>query len=105
MTLGSQGLSQRRTSNLEAATSALIATIRHGSGQSARVEAVLWSCWNGNLCDALTGLDANLAKAVVARLAARDHLAGDAADRLGFFQSQQIYRDRAFFLKSAVFLS
>ena len=72
---------QART-NLEAATPALIATIRHGSDQSAKVEAVLWSCWNGALCDALAGLDANLAKTVVAMISARAHLAGDADDML-----------------------
>ena len=66
----------------EAATPALIAAIRHGSGQSAKVEAVLWSCWNGDFCDALAGLDANLAKAVVAMISARAHLAGDADDLL-----------------------
>jgi len=67
---------------LEAATPALIAAIRHGSGQSAKVEAILWSCWNGELCDALAGLDANLAEAAVAMVAARAHLAGDADDLL-----------------------
>ena len=67
---------------LEAATPALITAIRHGSGQSAKVEAVLWSCWNGPLCDALPGLDANLAEAAVAMVAARAHLAGDADDLL-----------------------
>ena len=68
--------------NLEAATPALIAAIRHGSGQSAKVEAILWSCWNGHLCDALAGLDANLAEAAVAMVAARACLAGDADDLL-----------------------
>ena len=68
--------------NLEAATPALVAAIRHGSGQSAKVEAILWSCWNGDLCDALAGLDASLAKAVVAMISARAHLAGDADDLL-----------------------
>ena len=68
--------------NLEAATPALIAAIRHGSGQSAKVEAILWSCWNGHLCDALAGLDENLAEAAVAMVAARAHLAGDADDLL-----------------------
>ena len=68
-----------RTS-LDAATPLLIAAIRHGSGQSAKVEAILWSCWNGDLCDALAGLDANLANAVVAMISARAHLAGDADD-------------------------
>ena len=72
---------QART-NLEAATPALIATIRHGSDQSAKVEAILWSCWNGELCDGLAGLDANLAEAAVAMVAARAHLAGDADDLL-----------------------
>ena len=68
--------------DLEAATPALVAAIRHGSGQSAKVEAILWSCWNGDLCDALASLDANLAKAVVAMIAARAHLAADADDIL-----------------------
>ena len=68
--------------DLEAATPTLVAAIRHGSGQSAKVEAILWSCWNGDLCDALAGLDASLAKAVVAMVAARAHLAGDADELL-----------------------
>ena len=75
-------LASRARTNLEAATPSLIAAIRHGSGQSAKVEAILWSCWNGDLCDALTGLDASLAKAVVAMISARAHLAGDADDLL-----------------------
>jgi hypothetical protein len=67
---------------LEAAIPALVAAIRHGSGQSAKVEAVLWNLWNGELCESLAGLDPNLAEAVVAMIAARAHLAGDADDLL-----------------------
>lgn len=72
---------QART-NLEIAIPSLIAAIRHGSGQSVKVEMILWSCWNGELCDALAGLDANLADAVVKIISARCHLAGDADDLL-----------------------
>ena len=31
---------------------ALTAAIQRGSGQSAKVEAILWNLWNGGLCDA-----------------------------------------------------
>jgi hypothetical protein len=50
---------------------ALTAAIQRGSGQSAKFEAILWSCWNGKLCDALARLEPNLAKAVVTLIAAR----------------------------------
>ena len=71
---------------LEAATPILIDAIRHGSGQSAKLERILWSCWNDdhavNLCDALAGLDAKLAAAVVSMISARAHCGGDADDLL-----------------------
>lgn len=68
--------------NLEAATPMIVAAIRHQSGQSRKVEAILWSAWNGDLCDMLAGLDSNLADAVIQMIAARAHMAGEADDML-----------------------
>lgn len=65
---------------LAAETPRLVDAIRHGSGQSAKIEAILWSIWNGELCDALAGLDTTIAEAVVAMIAARAHMGGDADD-------------------------
>ena len=42
---------------------ALTAAIQRGSGQSAKVEAILWNSWNRKLCETLSGLGANLANA------------------------------------------
>jgi hypothetical protein len=79
--LGRKLADQART-DLTAAMPVLIDAIRHGSGQSAKIERILWSLWNDDhqvhLCDALAGLDAKLAQAVVAMIAARAHLVGDA---------------------------
>ena len=63
---------------LETAIPTLTVAIGHNSGQSRKIQRLLWSCWNGDLCDALAGLDANLAVATVAMIAARAHLGGDA---------------------------
>lgn len=83
--LGRQLADQARA-ELTAAMPVLIAAIRHGSGQSAKLETLLWSVWNDDhqvsLCDALSGLDAKLAQAAVAMIAARAHLSGDADDLL-----------------------
>ncbi|MEO8614825.1 MAG: hypothetical protein ABI600_06775 [Luteolibacter sp.] len=68
------------------ATPILVAAIRHRSGQSRKIEIILWSCWNGEnkvgLCDTLSGLDAPLAQALIAIIAARTFLGGDADDLL-----------------------
>lgn len=60
----------------------LIDAIRIGSGQSAKIEELLWSTWNGDhnarLCDCLSGLDSNLAQAVLAKFADHSHCGGDA---------------------------
>ena len=79
--LGRQLAAQARA-ELIAATPALVAAIRHQSGQSDKLEQILWSTWGGALCEALAGLDANLAQAAVAVIAARAHCGGDADDLL-----------------------
>lgn len=60
----------------------LIRAIRGRSGQGERVAAIARSVWNGchqvGLCDALAGLDYPVAKAVIALIAARAHMGGDA---------------------------
>lgn len=72
--------------DLEAATPILVDALRHHSGQSAKVEKILWALWNDehqvNLCDTLAGLDSKLAHAVLAMIAARAHLGGDADNLL-----------------------
>ncbi len=72
--------------DIAAATPTLVTAIRHGSGQSRKIEALLWSLWNDdhpvNLCDTLSGLDTRIAVAVIAMIAARIHLGGDADDIL-----------------------
>lgn len=72
--------------DLEAATPILVAAIQHHSGQSRKIENLLWSVWNDdhqvNLSDCLSGLDAKLAQAAVAMVAGRAHLAGDADELL-----------------------
>ena len=73
-----RSLAIQARAGLEAAAPSLIRAIRHQSGQSAKLETILWSTWNGQLSDALAGLDANLAVAAVAMIAARAFLAGDA---------------------------
>ena len=75
-------LASQTRAELDAATPLLIAAIRHGSGQSAKIEQILWSCWNGDMCDQHAGLDTNLAEAVVAIITARAYLGGDADDLL-----------------------
>ncbi len=85
ISLGRQ-LATTARADLEAATPILVAALRHHSGQSRKIEAILLSLWNDdhavNLCDTLSGLDSKLAQAVVAMIAARAHLSGDADDLL-----------------------
>jgi hypothetical protein len=77
-----RALAAKTVEELEMATPILIAAIRHRSGQSRKVEAILWSVWNDShpvaLCDALSGLDTEIAVAALALIAARLYLAGDA---------------------------
>ena len=72
--------------DLDTATPALVAAIRHRSGQSRKVEAILWSLWNDenptSLCDALSGLDTAVTVAVIAMITARAHGGGEADDLL-----------------------
>ena len=75
-------LAAQARADLITAMPELVAAIRHGSGQSAKVERILWSTWNGELCDLLAGLDGKLAQAVVVLIATRAHLGGDADDLL-----------------------
>lgn len=79
-------LAANARADLAAATPMLVAAIRHHSGQSGKIESILWSLWNDehpvSLCDALAGLDTGLAVAVIAMIAARTHLGGDADDLL-----------------------
>jgi hypothetical protein len=83
--LGKKLASQSRD-GLEAATPILIEAICYHSGQSAKLERILWSLWNDdlavNLCNALAGLDTKLAQAAVAMIAARAHMGGEADDFL-----------------------
>ena len=82
----SRQLATTARADLVAATPILVDALRHHSGQSAKIEKILWALWNDdhqvNLCDTLAGLDSKLAHAVVAMIAARAHLAGDADDLL-----------------------
>jgi hypothetical protein len=71
--------------NLDIHLPILLAAIRTPSGQAAKVRAILKSLWNGEpgmneigLCDVLAGLNHELAEAVLAAIAARLFLAGDA---------------------------
>jgi hypothetical protein len=71
--------------NLDLHLPILLAAIRTPSGQGAKVRAILKSLWNGEpghneigLCDVLAGLNHELAEAVLAAIAARLFLGGDA---------------------------
>lgn len=78
----SRSLRKSAEADLIKATPTLQKAIATHSGQGDRARIVLLSLWNEdqsvNLCDALSGLDAKLAKALVAAIAARAHLGGDA---------------------------
>lgn len=71
-------LAAEAKADLQAALPVLTETLSHQSGQSAKVAAVLQSCWNGELCDNFASLDAKVAKAVIVMIAARAHCGGDA---------------------------
>lgn len=79
-------LAGQARAELIAATPVLINAIRHHSGQSGKVEKILWSCWNDehpvSLCETLAGLDSDLTVAVLALIAARAHLGGEADELL-----------------------
>lgn len=81
ISLGRQLATQARV-DLEAAVPVLIDAIRHQSGQSTKIENLLWSCWSDthpvNLCSELAGLDSKLAQAAVAMISGRAHMGGDA---------------------------
>jgi hypothetical protein len=85
ITLGKKLATQARA-DLQAAIPILVNAISHRSGQSVKLERILWSCWNDdhtiNLCDALSGLDAKLAQAAVSVIAARAYCGGDVDDLL-----------------------
>lgn len=57
-------------------------TVAHRSGQSAKVAALLQSVVEGELNNALDGLDSKVASGVVAMVTARAYLSGDADDIL-----------------------
>lgn len=82
---GRELAAQSRT-DLENATPVIIEAIRHHSGQSRKIESILWSLWNDdyavNLCDALAGLDAKLAQATLAMISCRAYCGGVADDQL-----------------------
>jgi hypothetical protein len=77
-------LADQAWADLTAAIPVLVEALRHQSGQSRKIENLLWSVWSDThpvkLCDALAGLDISLAQAAVAMVAARAHLGGDADD-------------------------
>jgi hypothetical protein len=83
--LGRQ-LATTARADLTAATPVLIDALRNKSGQSRKIEKILWSLWNDehpiSLCDNLAGLDTKLAQAVIGMISARAHLGGDADDLL-----------------------
>ncbi len=71
-------LAEKSIADFETALPVLKETLAHQSGQSAKVAALLQSAWNGELCDNLASLDSKVAKAVIAMIAARAYLGGDA---------------------------
>lgn len=79
-------LAAHARADLTAATPTLVVAIRHQSGQSRKIEAILWSLWNDehpvSLGDALSGLDTDLAVAVIAMISASSHGDGEADDLL-----------------------
>jgi hypothetical protein len=68
--------------NLEHHSMTLVKAICSGSGQSDKVLRIVRSVWNGDnqvgLCDDLCGLDHAIGEAVIALIAARIHMSGDA---------------------------
>lgn len=85
ITLG-KTLAAKARADLTAATPVLVDALRHQSGQSRKIENLLWSVWNDthhvNLCSELAGLDTKLARAVMAMISARAHMGGDADELL-----------------------
>ena len=73
-----RALAKQARAELETSIPILVSAIRHHSGQSRKIETILWSVWGGELCDALAGLDTGLAQAVIAMITARAYLGGDA---------------------------
>ncbi len=74
----SQKLQSQARADFQEAAPILADALAHDSGQSRRVAAVINSLWNGDLCEYLCGLDTEIAQALVAVIAARAHLQGDA---------------------------
>ncbi len=81
-----QQASIKARADLIAATPILVTAIRNRSGQSFKVEEILWSLWNDenpvNLADALSSLDYDITVAVLTLITARAYLSGDADDLL-----------------------
>jgi hypothetical protein len=79
-------LADHARAELIAATPILVNSLRNHSGQSQKIKNILWSVWSDehpvSLCDTLAGLDTDLAVAVLALIAARAHLDGDADELL-----------------------
>ena len=79
-------LAAKARADLESSIEVLVKAIGCGSGQAAKIERLVWSIWNDDhpvrLCDCFCGLDTNLGIAVLAMIAARIHLGGDADDLL-----------------------
>ena len=71
-------LSSESVADFHSAAPFLKETVAHRSGQSAKVAAILASVVDGELDNALDGLDPKVAHGVVAMVAARAYLSGDA---------------------------
>ena len=75
-------LEKKAAAKLEKALPLLGKVLEAKSGQSRKVAAIARSVWNDetavNLCDTLAGLDADVAQGVIALIAARAHMGGNA---------------------------
>ena len=71
-------LSSETAADFQSAVPFLKETVAHRSGQSSKVAAILTSVVDGELDNALDGLDSKVAHGVVAMVAARAYLSGDA---------------------------
>jgi hypothetical protein len=71
-------LSSETAADFQSTVLFLKETVAHCSGQSAKVAAILTSVVDGELDNALDGLDSKVAHGVVAMVAARAYLSGDA---------------------------
>ena len=80
----SRAAAQKAAAELERHIPTLVKAILTYSGQSEKVVRILRSCWNdwhkSGLCEDLCGLDHAIGEAVLALLAARIHMGGDADD-------------------------